>query len=204
MAELQMAELPISASAASAANPGLVFGFLPNPPPPWLGYITAAIALGVLLMHIAKFVSERRSDTKKRLDDINDAFWFRSVVVPAVIEPLIAFITEQADELQKKNTGTKADYEAYLESFQKGKESISSRLILLNLVNKQMYNDAIAEFDEIEDDITLFCALKSGNIGLGESRMQKYTEVNSVVARLCGGLNLILEKIKSHHLNHLR
>ena len=198
-----MTELFQASGVASEVEHSLVFGFLPNPPPPWLGYVTALIAFGVLVIHIAKFISERSSDRKKRLDDINDSFWFRSVVVPAVIEPLIQFITGQAEKLQKINAGKKEDFAEYLKDYQKAKESISSRLLLLNLVNKQMYSDAVNEFDDIEDDVTLLCALKSGDSGLTENGKQKYTEVNALISRMCGGLNTILEKIKSHHLTHL-
>lgn len=198
-----MTNLPPVDEVSLAVEPSLVFGFLPNPPPPWLGYVTAAIALGVLIMHITKYITERNSDKKKRLDDINDSFWFRSVVVPAVIEPLITFMTEQADILQKLGSGKKEDYAKFLKDFQKGKESISSRLLLLNLVNNQMYADAIEELDEIEDDVTLLCAVKSGDLGLEETGKPKYTEVNALVSRMCAGLNNILGKVKSHHLNHM-
>lgn len=192
----------ISTSGVVATNQAnLVFGFLPSPPPPWLGYITALIALGVLAIHVIKFFSEKSSDRKKRLDDINDSFWFRSVVVPAVIEPLIKFVTEQGEKLKTINHGTKDDFANFLKGYSQGGEGIAARLLLLNIVNKQMYEQTIKEFEEIEDDVTMLCAIKSGDFDEIERKKAKHTEVNALVTRMYAGLNTILDNLKRQHHN---
>lgn len=181
----------------------LVFGFLPNPPPPWLGYITALIALGVFVMHVVKLFSEKSSDRKKRVDDINDIFWFRSVVGPAVIEPLIQFISEQGEKLRTINHGTKDDFANFLRGYNQGCEGITSRLLLLNIINKQMYDQTISEFEEIEDDVALLCAMKSGDFDELERKKAKHTEVNALITRMYAGLNTILDNLKKQHHRHL-
>lgn len=198
-----MTGLPVVDVAIPASQVNLVFGFLPDPPPPWLGYITALIAFGVLLIHVIKFFYERSSERKKRRDDINDSFWFRSVVVPAVIEPLILFITEQGEQLKKISNGKKEDFADFFKAYQKAGESIAARLLLLNLINKQMYDGAIKEFEEIEDDVALLCAMKSGDFDEIDHKRAKYTEVNALVSRMFAGLNTILEKLKIQHHEHL-
>lgn len=65
-----------------------------------------------------------------------------------------------------------------------------------------MYDDAVNAFDEIEDDVTLLCAVKSGNLE-PENGKTKYTEINALVTSMCGGLNAILGKMKQHHLTYL-
>lgn len=196
-----MTDLVATSGVAAANQANLVFGFLPNPPPPSLGYITAVIAFGVLLIHVIKLFSEKSSDRKKRFDDINDSFWFRSVVVPAVIEPLIKFIAEQGEKLKTINHGTKEEFANFLKGYNQEGEGVAARLLLLNIINKQMYEKTIEEFENIEDDVTLLCAIKSGDFDEMVHKKAKHTEVNALVTRMYAGLNTILDNLKKQHHN---
>jgi hypothetical protein len=188
---------------ASGVNPvdqsNVLWGFLPNPPPAWLGYVTALIACGVLFSHIYKHVYDYRSERKKRRDDINDAFWFRTVIIPAVIEPLIEFFTAQTDALKKIHKGSKDDFIKYLAEYQQEGERIAARLFLLDMVDHKMYEQAKIRLEEIDDDVASLCAFKAADFNEAEHKIAKHTEVNALIVRMCAGLNSMLKELKAQH-----
>jgi len=160
-------------------------------PPPWLVWITVAFAFGTFIYRIITYIRKRRLS-------IGDDFWFRKILLPVCIEPLIKLVEDSVCKLKKlqaKTTNIKTVYDNYLKEFKSEKNSVISKFMVLVSKNSELYSNISCAIDEIEDIITMHCALASSS--LIENKV--YANADIVEQHIYLNLKIILNLLESEH-----
>lgn len=116
-----------------------------------------------------------KKDAKARRQSISDDYWLRKVVSPVAIEPVVKFILETVASLPEDCSHSNfsvPSVDQFLTTYQNNHLAQATNLIALGLLSADLYANASAAFDDIEDAIISFCSdnrrgLKdtSGNAG---------------------------------------
>ena len=134
---------------------------LPSPPSilQWVAVVAAVIAT---VITVSKFISDllqRRSDKKQ---SIYDTLWYRTLIIPECWNPIVSLTAEYVERLQQLKS--KNDTDQMVDSlqilcfdFQKDKENIAGRLILLRPFNEIMPSKIEDILDKLEDELVEFC-----------------------------------------------
>lgn len=81
-----------------------------------------------------------------------DEYWYRSVLAPNCIEPLIDLMNEYVAALATLNTDmTFEESQAFCDSFAQKKERLLARLWISKLFSSEYYDQACLELDHIDD-----------------------------------------------------
>ncbi len=190
----------LTSSVAQNQPPPLeMLSFLP-PPPPWLIWLTALVAFGTLIWRMYTFYVDR-SDLKTERDE----YWYRNVVIPICIEPLVKFIEELTANLRKLETETKevkqpkrsTTYKIFLKTFKAQKDSVINRFLVLISAEAVIYQRISNALDEIEDIVTQHCAINS----LGEDLVDdtKYGGASVVEQEIFVQLRKISDNLRVLH-----
>lgn len=155
--------LMIAAAPGAVVEPEPFLWVLPRVPPPWMLYVTALLALLAFILTVEKMVRERRERRKTRGLSVDDEFWFRRMIVPVCMEPIISFFFEQSASLDAVMTRpasavTRQEFEKFLRQFKKAKVDMAHRSRILCAVSTETYKRVVAELDELDDRVTDLCA----------------------------------------------
>ncbi len=141
--------------------------WLPSPSP-WILWVTVFVALGTFVLRLYNYIVERRDKSRDRKISIEDEFWYRGVILPTCLEPLLQFVLVQSDKLHNLNNrflnsdeNKNAEYKTYLDQFQKEKRSLENRSIVLEVISEEAYASVTKELDDLEDAVTTHCAFNS-------------------------------------------
>jgi len=145
-------------------------------------WITVFVAFFTFIWRIYAFIVGRRDRSYERNISIEDEYWYRGVILPTCLEPLLLFVLDQSDKLQHLNnrfsvgSDSKGDeYKSYLEQFQKEKRSLVNRSIVLEVISSDVYSSVAQLFDDLEDAVTEHCAISSlGSDSVDDTRYEKY------------------------------
>lgn len=173
---------------------------LSSPPPAGLMWVAVVVALATLFWRVVTFGISRIDLRKERRLSVEDEFWFRTVIVPLCVDPLIEFIEWSTKEFRDLETGDgeekPAAYRKALEQFQKRKEATLARFLMLQSLDGEIYPGVADRLDRIDDTVTEHCALNS----LGEVAMDKaYIQFGSVEQAVYIELSSIFDLLKSTH-----
>lgn len=130
-------------------------------PPGWLTWG----GLGAFVWKLYEFFVKRRDRTSDQ-QLATDAFWFETVVVPQILEPLLDFITAHKDRLAsvKPGAGAANPYEEYMHGYQSDYAKLIARIGLLQIVSQSTYEKVATTLDELEGAVIEHCYMQiSGN-----------------------------------------
>lgn len=181
--------------------------FLSNTPPPGLVWLTVIVAGSGLLWNISSFLLSAASKERARRADMRDDFWFRAIINPICLEPLLNFLIDTADELNKMNTengGQQAnteikEYDTFLDNFKNRKDRLISRFLITKVLDFLTYESITKDLDELDDAITTHCAYKSlGSAVLPDEQYSRHAvtdeKIYSTGARILDALIALREK----------
>ena len=122
-----------------------------------------------LLLFIANIIYQQYSDKKLRKVITKDDFWFRSIVLPTIIDPLQKFVNKQSKYIRKLNRDNYSDereekrkYDEYLDKFVELDIKIMyDRCYLIKIHSHDLYEKLIKILEGLEDKIALYCYKKS-------------------------------------------
>lgn len=108
----------------------------------WLALVVAFITLAWTIYW------ERVSARRRQIDE----YWYRQIVGPNCVEPIIAFLNKWIDELLVHGANPPAaTLDAMYTTFCTEKESLLSKLWLSKLFSNSFYDEAEETFDQVED-----------------------------------------------------
>lgn len=151
--------------------------WLDIPPPPSILQWVAVVAVGLAALKFIWDLWQRKSDKKQ---SVYDNLWYRTLIIPECWDPIVSLIAEYVEKLQqlkmKKDTGQMRDsLQTLCIDFQKDKENIAGRLILLRPFNEVMPSSIEKVLDNLEDELVEYCGSPE-NYQQGEIPILNYLE----------------------------
>lgn len=136
-------------------------------PPPWFIWLGASVAVLNFIVVLAAYRFNRANERTKRLNSVQDEFWFRKIAAPFFIEPYLEFLTGQQASFEalsvRPSGGAEVElYQRYMSAFRQAKKDIRCRLNFLKAVDPLTFKEISQAIRDLEDKVTLFCAENSG------------------------------------------
>lgn len=130
-------------------------------PPSWVTWLSLIGGVGAFVWQLCEFIvsrGDRSSDRKAAVE----TFWYQSIVVPRISEPLFNFLVSSASELntlaKKKYAKGEIDpFKPYLEEFQKSYSGVGAQLLLLRVFDAATYEKLMETLDALDGAISLLC-----------------------------------------------
>jgi hypothetical protein len=166
IAELSENISKMESKADSVPSNNTFSSISPSPLALWVSVSLATISLIVnALMSIYIFrrdIFEKKQDRER---SINDDYWFRTIIMPIILEPIAEFTDIYSNKIlgieERNNVENADEYKNYLDEFQHGLQIIISRCSLLKLYEDSLYETITSYFELLEDNVALHCLRKS-------------------------------------------
>ena len=141
----------------------------------------------ILIVNIAIFFYQRYEASKLRRIALKDDFWFRTIALPIVLEPLQEFSVDQTRKLRELTTNTPTDtntYDSYLEKCQSSIHIMMDRCYVMRAHSVSLYDDLIEQLELMEDKVALYCWKKGENEVRPPSLFTRtYTKIISIIMK---------------------
>ena len=130
------------------------------PPPPSILLWATIIGVGFRFVGFLWSLYQRRLDRER---SIVDEFWYRTIILPICLKPLVDLISEYIDRLHKIDGSTLLPMimptlrDLALE-FGVDKNRVLGRFLLLSAFEEEIYRKIGETLDALEDDITEYCS----------------------------------------------
>ena len=182
--------------------------FWEQTPPPGFIFFTFILAMFTFGWKVIEFIVNRKDKTKEKLAALKSEYWFKYIIMPMCITPLIDFVMEHANKLyilnSKKKDGSDAtviqdNYKIFLKQFKDEKNFISCRFFLLDSLEEELYKFVAMEIDSIDDIITQHCYLSSFEPSYSDDR--HFEDITVVKQNMIYKLNSILAKLYGQYKN---
>lgn len=118
------------------------------------------VNLAILLVNIAIFLYHRYEAHKLRRIALKDDFWFRSIALPIILDPLKKFSDDQTRKIRELITDTSADSEAYQSYFEKCQSDIHNLIAgcyVMRAHSVPLYEELIEQLELMEDKVAEYC-----------------------------------------------
>jgi hypothetical protein len=170
-------------------------------PPAWVTWLSFLGGLGAFSWQLYEHLvarKDRRTDRKAAVE----AFWYESIVVPRVVEPLLSFLSTHNSAIQSLNgaqqlAGGAKKANTLLADFQKAYADLIPQLQFLRSIDEGACNDLTTLLDTLDDKITLSCFRMTEAIKKGE-RIEG--ECESALSHFAEIQRQSIEKLR--HLHH--
>ena len=139
----------------------------------------------ILLVNIGIFIYQRCESSKLRRIALKDDFWFRSIALPIVLDPLKIFSEDQTRKIRELITLMDNDaYDSYLENCQYDIYDLMNGFYVMHALSEELYNELIAELEVLEDKVAE-CCMNRGAIGVNPPSLfaRTHTEVIIIIMR---------------------
>jgi hypothetical protein len=166
-----------------------------NHPPGWITWLSLIGGLTAFLWKLWEyFVS--RVDRSKDQRIACDAFWYESIVVPRIVEPLIDFLAQQQEALRiLSGTPTADAFTKYKNEYQAKYNDLAARMSLLQVISNTTHSAIMQHLDKLEDEITVHC-YESGHVSNAKPSRRKSPDMNG---RFSDAMNFCITKLKDLH-----
>jgi hypothetical protein len=194
----------IAASTDSAPSPGTKTSSLEewfSDPPGWVTWLSLAGGLTAFIWKLYEFIVSR-VDREKDQRIACDAFWYESIVVPRIVEPLIDFLGQRQEALRILHGTAPADaFTKYKNEYQEKYNDLAARMSLLQVISNSTHSAIMERLNELEDAITVHC-YDSSQTGDAKPTRRKSPDMNG---RFSDAMNFCITKLKDLHfgLRHL-
>ena len=114
----------------------------------------------IVLVNIGFFIYQRYDSSKLRRLALKDDFWFRTIALPIVLEPLKNFSLDQTQQLRRLKTDKPLDmgaHEIYLDQFQSKIYDLMDMCFVMHIHSVSLYEDLIKQLEIVEDKIAEYC-----------------------------------------------
>lgn len=143
-------------------------------PPNWVLWVSAFLAISKFFLDVVSWISSKFEKTRERNRSITDDFWYRTIILPIFLEPMLEFINEHSKKLrliddvyQKSPDEDHSDqYKSYLESFQSGLRHIINRALMLSASHESLYEVVSMKLDSLEDGVATHCVERAYGGGI--------------------------------------
>jgi hypothetical protein len=131
---------------------------LPSPPA-WAMWV----AIVGVLVDVIRLIYELVHERKEKDSSVHDQFWFRTIISPRCVNPLIEFVELHAKALGTlvSNLMTTSDPQVqltrlrqFVATYQVASNELLERLILLTVFDNEVYLQVRNCLEQLEDDLT--------------------------------------------------
>ena len=186
---------PITASAASPEPKASSSQNWFNHPPAGITWLSLAGGLGAFIWKLWEFSVGRR-DRGKDQRIACEAFWYESIVVPRIVEPLIEFLGRQQEALRMLQGSALPDaFTKYQDEYQAKYNDLAARMSLLQVISSSIHGEIMEHLDGLEDAIALHCH-DSSHVGESKPSRRKSPDING---RFTDAMNFCVTKLKDLH-----
>lgn len=106
-----------------------------------ISFASAFFSLVALALAAWRFIYEKNRDKKQRHLSIEDEFWFRTVLGPSSIQPLIEHVQKTCSTLPDRTTVSASlvqTYDSFLEEYQHRHGEVVSKLMMLTMFDGEI------------------------------------------------------------------
>lgn len=146
-----------------------------------IAYISINVVL--VLVNLGLFCWNRYDQHKLREITLKDDFWFRTIALPMLLDPLQKFSTEQTTALRSMAGSTdKSAYAIFYQKFDAGLIELLDRCYVINLHSKSLYFDLVHHLQKMEDLVAEYCqAPQNTSEDIANQFIRIYTEIISLL-----------------------
>ena len=193
------------ASDVSDASPAdILNSFLATQPSPLALWVVVIVSIISILWNFYIWTASKRENKRLRKLIKRDDFWFRTIVLPTLVEPLSKFVDENtkrnvqlSDKRFSDQEHKSKEYDQYLTKFNQEREVIIQACYLLTLHSDDLYQKVTSLLDELEDHVTIYCLSRSKpDTQLNQEEIEKLELFNNIFFVT---FVKVLEAIKTFH-----
>lgn len=145
------------------------------------------VNLIILAVNISIFVYQRYESSKLRRITLKDDFWFRSIALPIILDPLKKFSEDQTRKIREliTNTSMGSDvYNSYLENCQSEIYDLMDGCYVMRAHSVSLYEELIEQLELMEDKVAEYC-MTQGAIEVNPPSLfaRTHTEVISIIMK---------------------
>lgn len=128
-----------------------------------LGAIVSLVSFGFSIYVNNRLNEEKKKNYEKSIDD---DFWYRTILIPTLLESMIKTLDGFANKLvslESKSNGKQSDdiYQKFFDKFQRELNLLYGRCILTKLFGNDLYTKIVTELEKLEDNLAAHCYYKS-------------------------------------------
>ena len=130
-----------------------------TPPPPIIGWLSFLGGIGLFFWNVHEYRTRQKQRKSDVASDI-EGWWFETVLAPRTLDPLLICFAEYVSTVPFTSNGATppaANVNAFLDQFLTDLAALGRELALLALVSRKTYSEVMAELDELEDQLTIYC-----------------------------------------------
>lgn len=163
------------------------------------------ISAFAFILSVMQFFYQRSKDKADRRLSVEDDFWFRGVLVPATIEPLIEHVQKTCSSLPQRaaltGIGIKNGYSDFSSHYQRSHSAVISQLMMLSMFDADVYFKVSQKVDEIEDIVMEHCNANSMSAnGLDkQGKTIPLFDRSDAVMQISGRLTEALKMVRETH-----
>jgi hypothetical protein len=128
-------------------------------PPAWITWLSLVGGVSAFVWRLWEFeVSRFDRGNDQRI--ACDAFWYESIIVPRIVEPLLDFLSQQHEKQQLLANDSSTDVNRFTNfnrQFQEAYSQIASRIRVLQVISQSTHSEIMKRLDELEDAVTVHC-----------------------------------------------
>jgi len=176
---------------------------LTQAPPAWVLWLGVSVAMLNFLVALLSFLFNKTNERRKRLNSVQDEFWFRKIAAPFFIEPYLLFLTNQQAAFESisvkdlaATTTRKKCVGAFLAEFRQAKKAVRCRLNFLKAADADTFKEISEALRDLDDKVTLFCARNSDVTDLDPA---EHATKDDVIAQFEETILRSISTMKSSH-----
>ena len=166
----------------------ILTSFLATQPSPLALWFVVIVSIISILWNVYIWIASKCENKKLRKLIKRDDFWFRTIVLPTLVEPLSKFVDENtkrnvqlSDKRFSDQERISKEYDQYLTEFNQEREVIIQACYLLTLHSDDLYQKVTSLLDELEDHVTMYCLSRSQpGIQLNQEELEKLEQINHI------------------------
>ena len=184
--------------AEEMVSKGVIADVFSTQPSPEIINVGLIIALLTFVWKLIEFLLNKRERVRDTRSRVKSEYWFKNIMMPICIEPLIDFIIKHVNKIHSLETTyfespleeKKESYNSYLNVFKDERNEILSRYMLMGSLSSELYENVSSKLDSLDDVVTQHCYLKS--TGNEQRDGRRYGESQIVRNEMIYNLNEIL------------
>ena len=193
-----------ASDVSDTSSADILNSFLATQPSPLALWVVVIVSIISILWNFYIWTASKRENKRLRKLIKRDDFWFRTIVLPTLVEPLSKFVDENtkrnvqlSDKRFSDQEHKSKEYDQYLTKFNQEREVIIQACYLLTLHSDDLYQKVTSLLDELEDHVTIYCLSRSKpDTQLNQEEIEKLELFNNIFFVT---FVKVLEAIKTFH-----
>ena len=148
-------------------------------------FLYSAFNIVLVVVNVGLFIWNRSYSSKIRRIALKDDFWFRTIALPMLLDPLQEFSIKQVVALRKIVNSTEENvYDEFNDQFNAELSNLMDRCYVINSQSHVLYQDLVNELQKMEDLVTEYCQTKGeSDRSVANQFIHIYTDIISLIMK---------------------